>query len=67
MAHRIMGVPAFEVNGQYIVGLDWPKIEAAMQQQVFPCPSCGRSLRAPAGKGRLRITCPDCGHQFVRE
>ncbi len=67
MARRIMGVPAFAVHGQYIVGLDWPKIEEALKHQVFPCPQCGRSLKTPAGRGKLRVTCPDCGHQFIKE
>ncbi|MDO4492637.1 MAG: zinc ribbon domain-containing protein [Clostridia bacterium] len=25
------------------------------------CPGCGKQLRVPKGKGKLRITCPGCG------
>lgn len=62
-----MGVPAFDVNGQFIVGLDTRKIEEALKFSVSPCPSCGKPLRTPLEKGRLKITCPECGHQFIRE
>ena len=31
---------------------------------IVTCPSCSRKLRLPAGKGRLRATCPGCGTQF---
>ena len=31
---------------------------------VIACPSCGKSLRVPADRGRLNVTCPDCTGQF---
>jgi len=30
----------------------------------FKCPKCGMKLRAPKGKGRIRVTCPSCREQF---
>ena len=30
----------------------------------FTCASCGSSLRVPAGKGRITITCPKCKTVF---
>ena len=32
----------------------------------FRCPECRKELRVPKGKGKIRITCPHCGHQFVK-
>lgn len=30
----------------------------------FKCPNCGQQLRVPRGKGRLSITCRNCGVNF---
>lgn len=35
--------------------------------RFFKCPGCGRTLRVPKGKGKIRITCPDCGKSFEKE
>lgn len=32
----------------------------------FKCPQCSTVLRVPKGKGRIRITCRNCGHVFER-
>ena len=33
----------------------------------FKCPQCGKELRVPKGKGKIRIKCPNCGEQFIRK
>ena len=33
----------------------------------FRCPGCGRTVRVPKGKGKLRITCRHCGFAFERK
>ena len=33
----------------------------------FKCPGCGRTVRVPKGKGKLRITCRSCGFSFERK
>ena len=33
----------------------------------FRCPSCGRMVRVPKGKGRIRITCRHCGFSFEKK
>lgn len=32
----------------------------------FACPFCGSKMRAPAGMGRLRVTCTACRKAFQR-
>ena len=33
----------------------------------FRCPGCGRTVRVPRGKGRIRITCRHCGFSFEKK
>lgn len=33
----------------------------------FKCPSCGQQLRVPKGKGRISITCRNCGASFEKK
>lgn len=32
----------------------------------FKCPECHTKCRVPRGKGKIRIKCPKCGHQFIK-
>lgn len=34
------------------------------EHRYFKCPNCGQQLRAPRGKGKLSITCRNCGVSF---
>ena len=34
--------------------------------RYFRCPQCRATVRVPRGKGKIRITCPHCKHQFVK-
>ena len=33
----------------------------------FHCPQCGKELRVPKGKGKIKIRCPNCSHEFIRK
>ncbi len=35
--------------------------------RFFNCPGCGQKMRAPEGKGRIRVKCPECGKIFETE
>ncbi len=35
--------------------------------RYFKCPDCGQVLRAPKGKGRIRITCSRCRNVFEKK
>ena len=35
--------------------------------RYFKCPACGQNLRAPKGKGKIKITCSKCGRVFYKK
>lgn len=40
------------------------KLAQRRQYKIFKCPSCGLKLRVPRGKGKVCITCRQCGASF---
>ncbi len=38
-----------------------------IQYMFFNCPGCGQKMRAPKGKGHIRVKCPECGRMFETE
>ena len=34
------------------------------QYKYLLCPQCTQRLRVPRGKGRIRVTCTNCGNVF---
>ena len=32
----------------------------------YRCPKCRQKLRVPRGRGRIQISCPRCGTQFIK-
>lgn len=40
------------------------RAEQKRQYKIFKCPSCGVKLRVPRGKGKIRVTCRQCGASF---
>jgi len=35
--------------------------------KVYNCPQCKQSLRVPRGKGKIIITCQNCGYKFQKK
>ena len=33
----------------------------------YRCPQCRQKLRMPRGRGRIQISCPRCGTQFIKK
>ncbi len=61
------GVPTFKIGEQVIVGFNPSAIEKAVSTKVMSCPNCQKKLSVPKGKGKIKITCPHCGHKFTTE
>lgn len=49
----------------------WQKLQKNMEQRkkyrFYKCPSCKQKVRVPKGKSKIRITCPNCAHQFIKK
>ncbi len=43
------------------------RAEQSKDYKFFKCPKCGVLNRIPKGKGKIQITCPKCGEQFIRK
>ena len=39
---------------------------ADKEHRYFRCPSCRQTVRVPRGKGKISISCPKCGAQFIK-
>ena len=50
--------------------LKWFRLQQTMRKdkehRYFKCPNCGQQLRVPKGKGKLHITCRNCGNSFEK-
>ena len=51
---------------------DWVELRRDCYAQrkdyaFFKCTGCGRTVRVPKGKGRIRITCRHCGYSFEKK
>jgi hypothetical protein len=44
---------------------DKPKSDST--HRIFKCPQCKQALRVPRGKGKILITCQNCGHKFEKK
>jgi len=33
----------------------------------YKCPDCKTKMRVPKGKGKVKVSCPSCGKQFVKK
>lgn len=44
-----------------------PSREERRKYKVFICPTCKQKLRVPRGKGKISISCPKCGTNFIKK
>lgn len=63
----VTGVPAFLIGDDLVVGFDRERILALVDHRLATCGRCGTRLRVPTGKGRLKVTCRNCGNTFEHD
>lgn len=63
---KMTGVPSFLVGEEVMVGFNPEKLMSMLDFTVEACPKCGKHYKVPKGKGKLRVTCKDCGAQFEK-
>lgn len=64
MKRKIMGVSAFIIGDEVVVGLDKARIESLIDYKIIQCIKCSTKLRTPKNKGNIVITCPKCKTKF---
>ena len=40
------------------------RIKQSKTHKFFKCPSCNKQLRVPKGKGKIKVSCPNCHTKF---
>lgn len=51
----------------------WSKLKAwntrmkDREHKYFTCPNCKQKLRVPRGKGKIQISCPNCGNVIEKK
>ena len=41
------------------------KLKNRKQYRYLVCPQCKGKMKVPRGKGKIRVTCPNCSHKIV--
>jgi RNase P subunit RPR2 len=61
---NVMGVPAFLIGDDMVVGLDRQRVLSLVDHRLVSCDQCSQKMRVPIGKGRIKVTCPKCSNKF---
>lgn len=43
------------------------RLKSIRTHKYYKCPKCSQTLRVPKGRGRIRITCPQCKNEFSKK
>ena len=60
----VQGVPTFLIDGEVIVGFNPTQLLSKLDFILPKCPSCGKKMIVPKGKGKIRVSCPSCKTKF---
>ncbi|WCJ49617.1 Zn-Finger Containing protein [Lactiplantibacillus plantarum] len=53
-----------KIYQQVAINRGFQRFWSPWQYRFFRCSQCHQRIRIPRHHGRVRITCPQCGHQF---
>lgn len=58
-----------QLNYRFHVALSEHKARMKSREdyKYFKCKQCRKLLRVPRGRGKLNVTCPQCGHKMVQK
>ena len=59
-------IPARRRENAWLLGLFRRPADAKTHRR-FRCPKCHQKVRVPRGKGKIQITCPQCGEKFIKK
>ena len=56
-------------NAKYLSWRDFRRLRFQQRKtyKFYRCPKCKQPLRVPKGKGRISITCRNCGEHFEKK
>lgn len=43
------------------------RMKSREEYKYFKCKKCRKLLRVPRGRGKLNVTCPQCGHKMIQK
>ncbi len=43
------------------------RAQGMQHYKYFHCPNCKKELKVPKKKGKIKITCPYCKHNFIKK
>ena len=61
---KMMGVPAFVIGEETIVGFNPEAIENAIDFKMTRCPKCDTPAKLPKEVGHVKVTCKSCDHTY---
>jgi len=64
---RMKVVPSFLIGDKIVTGLNKKKILSLLDYTVINCVKCNVKMRIPKDKGKIKITCPKCQNQIIKE
>ena len=53
-------------ENEVFIGIFRPRVDAKTHR-YFRCPKCAQKVRVLRGKGKIMITCPQCGEKFAKK